>query len=155
MTTPHGGYAEAPALPDVLPPVKRRGRVGTFVHRHPTIVLGGALVGVMILIAILAPWLGTVDPTALAPAKRLREPSAQYWFGTDMLGRDIYSRVIYGSRISLLVGFSVALCASAMGTLVGVIAGFIRGLDAVLMRIMDGLVSIPPPLLRLPLLALT
>ena len=65
----------------------------TFVHRHPTIVLGGALLLVMILIAIFAPCLGTVDPTALAPAKRTREPSALYWFGTDMLGRDVYSRV--------------------------------------------------------------
>ncbi len=149
------GYPEAPALPDVLPPVKRRGPVGTFVHRHPTIVLGGSLVGVMICIAIFAPWLGTVDPTALAPAKRLREPSAVYWFGTDMLGRDIYSRVIYGSRISLLVGFSVALVASAAGVLVGVISGFIRALDAILMRVMDGLMSIPPLLLAIALMALT
>jgi len=155
VTSPHRGFAEAPALPDVLPPVKRRGRLGTFVHRHPTIVLGGCLVGVMIAIAILAPWLGTVDPTALAPAKRLREPSGQYWFGTDMLGRDIYSRVIYGSRISLLVGFSVAFCASVAGTLVGVISGFIRSLDAIMMRIMDGLMSIPPLLLAIALMALT
>ncbi|HUN42058.1 MAG TPA: ABC transporter permease [Acetobacteraceae bacterium] len=155
ITTPHRGYPEAPALPDVLPPVKQRGRVGTFAHRHPTIVLGGTLVGLMIAIAIFAPWLGTVDPTAIAPAMRLREPSAQYWFGTDMLGRDIYSRVIYGSRISLIVGFSVAFCASAMGTLVGVVAGFIRALDAVLMRIMDGLMSIPPLLLAIALMALT
>ena len=70
----------------------------TFIYRHPTIVVGGALLLVMVLIAILAPWLGTVDPTALAPAKRTREPSALYWFGTDMLGRDVYSRVIYGAR---------------------------------------------------------
>jgi len=109
----------------------------------------------MICIAIFAPWLGTVDPTALAPAKRLREPSAVYWFGTDMLGRDIYSRVIYGSRISLLVGFSVALVASAAGVLVGVLSGFIRALDAILMRVMDGLMSIPPLLLAIALMALT
>ena len=148
-------YAAAPALPDVLPPVKRRGKVGTFIYRHPTIVLGGFLVGVMVAIAIFAPWLGTVDPTALAPAKRLREPSAVYWFGTDMLGRDIYSRVLYGSRISLIVGFSVAFCASAAGTLVGLISGFVRSLDAIMMRIMDGLMSIPPLLLAIALMALT
>jgi peptide/nickel transport system permease protein len=148
-------YAAAPALPDVLPPVKQRGRVGTFVHRHPTIVLGGALVGVMIGIAIFAPWLGTVDPTALAPAKRLRAPSDIYWFGTDMLGRDIYSRVMYGARISLIVGFSVALVASVAGTLVGVISGFIRSLDFLIMRVMDGLMSIPPLLLAIALMALT
>ncbi len=69
----------------------------------------------MILIAIFAPFLATVDPTAISPVKRLREPSAQYWFGTDMLGRDVYSRVIYGSRVSLLVGFSVAALASVVG----------------------------------------
>ena len=61
--------------------------------RHPTIVVGGALLLAMLFIAIFAPWLGTVDPTALAPAKRTRPPSALYWFGTDMLGRDVYSRV--------------------------------------------------------------
>jgi len=148
-------YTAAPALPDVLPPAKQRGRVMTFVRRHPTIVLGGALLLVMILIAILAPYLGTVDPTALAPAKRTREPSAQYWFGTDMLGRDVYSRVIYGTRISLLVGFSVAAVASAIGTFIGLISGYIRILDSVIMRIMDGLMSIPPILLAIALMALT
>jgi peptide/nickel transport system permease protein len=95
-----------------------------------------------------------VDPTALAPAKRLRPPSETYWFGTDMLGRDIYSRVLYGSRISLIVGFSVAIVTSAAGTLVGVIAGFIRSLDAIIMRIMDGLMSIPSLLLAIALMAL-
>src|ERR1700734_4362063 len=116
----------------------------TFVHRHPTIVFGGPLLLIMIMIAILAPYLGTVDPTALAPAKRTREPSALYWFGTDMLGRDVYSRVIYGSRVSLIVGFSVAFCASFLGTLIGLVSGFVRALDAVVMRVMDGLMSIPP-----------
>jgi peptide/nickel transport system permease protein len=148
-------FAAAPSLPDVLPPVKRRGRIGTFVHRHPTIAAGGFLVGLMIAIAILAPWLATVDPTALAPAKRLREPSSVYWFGSDMLGRDIYSRVIYGSRISLIVGFSVAIVASAGGTLIGVIAGFVRWADFIVMRVMDGLMSIPPLLLAIALMALT
>jgi peptide/nickel transport system permease protein len=154
-TSPDHGYTAAPALPDVLPPVKQRGKVGTFVHRHPTIVLGGALVAVMIGIAVFAPWLGTVDPTALAPAKRLRAPSDVYWFGTDMLGRDIYSRVMYGARISLIVGFSVAFVASAAGTLVGVVSGFIRSLDFIIMRVMDGLMSIPPLLLAIALMALT
>jgi peptide/nickel transport system permease protein len=155
VTGPDRGYAAAPALPDVLPPAKRRGKVGTFVHRHPTIVFGGVLVAIMIGIAVFAPWLGTVDPTARAPAKRLRPPSDTYWFGTDMLGRDIYSRVMYGSRISLIVGFSVAFVASAAGTLVGVISGFVRSLDFIIMRVMDGLMSIPPLLLAIALMALT
>lgn len=148
-------HPPASTLPADPPPAERRNRVGTFAHRHRTIVLGGLLVGLMIAIAILAPWLGTVDPTALAPAQRLREPSARYWFGTDMLGRDIYSRVIYGSRISLLVGFLVALLASTAGTLVGAISGFSRGLDPIVMRVMDGLMSIPPLLLAIALMTLT
>ena len=154
-TTTPPGYATAPELADVLPSPKQRGRVGTFIYRNPTIVVGGSLLMVMVLIAILAPYLGTVDPTALAPAKRTREPSAQYWFGTDMLGRDVYSRVIYGTRISLLVGFAVAAFASALGTFIGLISGFFRAADAVIMRIMDGLMSIPPILLAIALMALS
>src|SRR5262245_10498291 len=102
MVVPPGVVA-APPVPDVLPPVKVRRGLSGFVYRHPTIAFGGALLLVMLLIAALAPWLGTVDPTALAPARRTRDPSAQFWFGTDMFGRDIYSRVLYGTRVSLAV----------------------------------------------------
>src|SRR5262249_28495783 len=132
VTTTQPGYAAAAPLAEVLPPARQRGRVMTFVRRNPTIVLGGSLLGIMVLIAIFAPYLGTVDPTALAPAKRTRPPSAQYWFGTDMLGRDVYSRVIYGARISLIVGFAVAAFASALGTFIGLVSGFFRMLDAIL-----------------------
>jgi peptide/nickel transport system permease protein len=154
-TTNPGGFREAPVLPDVLPAPKERGKVMGFIYRHPTIVVGGTLVGIMILIALLAPFLWTKDPTALAPARRTREPSALYWFGTDMLGRDVYSRVIYGSQISLLVGFAVAALAGLMGTTLGLLSGFIRPLDAIIMRVMDGLMSIPPILLAIALMALT
>jgi peptide/nickel transport system permease protein len=154
-SAPADGYREAPVLPDVLPAPKERGKIMGFIYRHPTIVIGGTLVGIMILIALLAPFLGTKDPTALAPARRTREPSALYWFGTDMLGRDVYSRVIYGSQISLMVGFSVAALAAIMGTTLGLLAGFIRRVDAVVMRVMDGLMSIPPILLAIALMALT
>jgi peptide/nickel transport system permease protein len=154
-TTLPPGVRAAPALPDVLPPVKQRGRVRTFIRRHPTIALGGTLVSIMVLIAIFAPWLGTVDPTALAPARRTREPSAQYWFGTDMLGRDVYSRVLYGTRVSLMVGLSVAFLAAIIGMTIGLISGFMRRVDAIVMRIMDGMMSIPPILLAIALMALT
>ena len=147
--------AAAAPLAEILPPVIRRGRVRTFLRRHPTAALGGVLIAAMVGIAIFAPWLGTVDPTAIDPIHRLADPSARHWFGSDMLGRDIYSRTIYGARISLLVGFSVAFFASAAGTLVGVTAGFVRVLDSILMRIMDGLMSIPPILLAIALMALT
>jgi peptide/nickel transport system permease protein len=145
----------AATLPDVLPPVRRRGRALTLVRRYPTIVIGGAILLALLFIAIFAPWLGTVDPTALAPAKRIRPPSATYWFGTDMLGRDVYSRVMYGTRISLLVGFSVAILSSVIGLLIGILSGFIRLLDTILMRIMDGLMAIPGILLAIALMALT
>jgi peptide/nickel transport system permease protein len=149
------GLAVAPPLPDVLPPVKlRRGLVG-LVRRHPTVAIGGTLVLLLILMALLAPFLATVDPTALAPARRTRAPSPEYWFGTDMLGRDIYSRVVYGARVSLLVGFSVALFSSLIGLTIGLVSGFVRWADGVIMRVMDGLMSIPPILLAVALMALT
>ena len=154
ITSLPDGRAAAPALADILPPAKQRGRIGGFIYRNPTIVIGGVLLGIMTLIAIFAPYLGTVDPTAISPIKRLREPSAEYWFGTDMLGRDLFSRVMYGARISLIVGFAVAFVASAIGTMVGVLAGFIRWLDFIVMRIMDGLMSIPSLLLAIALMAL-
>jgi peptide/nickel transport system permease protein len=124
-------------------------------RRYPGIVLGGTLLGVMVLIAILAPVLGTVDPAALALARRAQEPSSLSWFGTDMLGRDLYSRVLFGSRVSLVVGFAVALLASAAGTAIGVTAGYVRRLDPLMMRMMDGLMSIPPILLAIALVALS
>ena len=155
VTSSSGHYTAAPVLPNVLPVPKERGRVMGFIYRHPTIVVGGTLVAIMILIALLAPLLGTKDPTSLAPARRTREPSGDYWFGTDMLGRDVYSRVMYGARVSLLVGFSVATCAAILGTALGLIAGFNRTVDAVVMRFMDGLMSIPPILLAIALMALT
>ncbi len=149
------GAPPVEALPELLSPPRRRGAVGGFIHRHPGIAAGGALVAVMVAIAVLAPVLGTVDPTALAPARRLRPPSALYWFGTDMLGRDVYSRVIYGARVSLVVGFAVSVLASLLGTAIGLASGFLRWLDAVLMRVMDGLMSIPSILLAIALMALT
>ena len=154
-TLPPDGFTPAPHLADVLPPRKGRGRVGMFIHRHPTIAVGGFMVSLFILMAIFAPWLGTVDPTALAPAKRTRPPSEQYWFGSDMLGRDVYSRVLYGARISLIVGFSVAICAASVGLFIGLVSGFIRSVDAVVMRIMDGMMSIPAILLAIAMMALT
>ncbi|HEY4253036.1 MAG TPA: ABC transporter permease [Roseomonas sp.] len=147
--------AVAAVMPDILPPVKpRRGFTG-FLRRNPTITIGAGLVLMMVAIAIFAPFLFTKDPTALAPALRTREPSAQFWFGSDMLGRDVYSRVLYGTRVSLTVGFSVAICASLIGLTIGLISGFIRSADAVIMRIMDGMMSIPSILLAIALMALT
>ena len=145
----------APALPDVLPDVRpRRGLVGFIMHR-PALAIGAAILIVMAAIAVFAPHLGTVDPTAIATSKRTREPSAMYWFGTDMLGRDNYSRVFYGARVSLIVGFAVASLAGLMGLALGLVSGFVRIADSLIMRTMDGVMSIPPILLAIALMALT
>jgi peptide/nickel transport system permease protein len=141
------------ALP--APGAQRRQNVWRYVRRHPTMLLGALLLLMMAAMAIFAPYLATVDPQALSPIRRLRWPSAQYWFGTDMLGRDVYSRTVYGARVSLIVGVSVALLATTIGLLIGVVAGFTRWVDTIVMRIMDGLMSIPSVLIAIALMALT
>ena len=149
------GIAAAAPMPDIMPPVTpKKGFIG-FLRRNPTIAIGSLLVLLMIFVAVFAPYLWTKDPTALAPAMRTREPAAQWWFGTDMLGRDVYSRVLYGTRVSLTVGFAVAICSSVVGLAIGLVSGFIRVADTVIMRIMDGLMSIPSILLAIALMALT
>jgi peptide/nickel transport system permease protein len=134
--------------------VARRGKARTFLRRHPTTAIGGALLALMVAMAILAPYLATVDPQALAPARRLRWPSAAYWFGSDMLGRDVYSRTIYGARVSLMVGICVAVLSIGFGMAIGLVTGFYRWVDAIVMRVMDGLMSIPAILIAIALMAL-
>ncbi len=133
----------------------RVGAVRDLLRRHPTAMAGGVLLFLIVAIAIFAPYLGTIDPQALSPVRRLRPPNEENWFGTDTLGRDIYSRVLFGTRISLIVGFSVAILSTAIGLFIGLVAGFNRVVDAVVMRIMDGLMAIPPILLAIALMALT
>jgi peptide/nickel transport system permease protein len=124
-------------------------------RRHPTAVTGGVLLALLALAALAAPWLATLDPQAVAPSQRLRMPSAEHWFGTDMLGRDVYSRVVYGARISLAIGVAVGLLSTAIGLAIGLVTGYVRVLDAVVMRVMDALMSIPSVLLAISLIALT
>ena len=124
-------------------------------RRHPTAVIGGFVLLAMVLLALLAPWLGTIDPQAVEPINRLKQPSAAFWFGTDMLGRDVYSRVLFGARVSLSVGIGVALFSISAGLAIGLVTGYLRWLDSIVMRVMDGLMSIPPVLLAISLMALT
>ncbi len=126
-----------------------------FLRGHPTVVLGLALLGGVALVAILAPWLHTVDPVTFSPVSRLKPPSERFWFGSDSFGRDVYSRTLYGGRISLLVGFGVALLSTTIGLCIGLVAGYLRTADAILMRVMDGLMAIPGILLAIALIALT
>jgi peptide/nickel transport system permease protein len=124
-------------------------------RRHPTAIAGALVLTAMIVVAVFAPWLGTTDPQLVAPIRRLKQPSAEFWFGTDMLGRDVYSRVAFGARVSLAIGIAVAILSVAVGLAIGLVTGFIRWLDGIVMRVMDGLMSIPPVLLAIALMALT
>jgi peptide/nickel transport system permease protein len=124
-------------------------------RRHPKIAVGAAILVMMTMLAIFAPLLGTIDPREIALGKRLRPPSAEFWFGTDALGRDLYSRVLYGGRISVLVGVACALLSSVGGVVIGMVAASGKWLDSLLMRITDGLMSIPSMLLAIALMAVT
>lgn len=157
MTLQHpiSAAGAAPAAPVKAAEPSPLVRFGRYLRRHPSVAIGGGLLVLMGLIAACAGFLGTVDPTAISPARRTRVPSELYWFGTDMLGRDVYSRVIYGARVSLLVGFSVAILSSIAGLAIGLFAGFMRWADGIVMRIIDGWMSIPPILLAIALMALT
>ncbi len=153
--------------PIAAAPAKPAAAFRSLVH-NPGVVFGGAVIAIVVLMGLLAPWLGTIDPTAINPIARNKIPGAEFMmrtdtgeriktialFGTDGLGRDIYSRVVYGARISLLVGVTVALISVASGLLIGVLAGFFRLLDAVIMRIMDGLMAIPAILLAIAMVSL-
>jgi peptide/nickel transport system permease protein len=148
-------------------PAKPSAAFRTLLH-NPGVVFGGAVIAIVVLMGLLAPWLGTIDPTAISPIARNKVPGAEFFmrtdtgerikmialFGTDGLGRDVYSRVVYGARISLLVGISVAVISVACGLLIGLLAGFFRILDAVIMRIMDGLMAIPAILLAIAMVSL-
>ena len=124
-----------------------------WIRRNPTIVIGSAILGLFVALALAAPWIAN-DPLAFEPLDRLKRPSAEFWFGTDQFGRDVYSRVVYGSRISLIVGISVAAIATAIGLVIGVLCGYYRRVDDTVMRVMDGLMAIPPILLAIALITL-
>jgi len=125
-----------------------------FTRRNPTIVLGSAILAFMALAAILAP-LFAGDALTMLPANRLRPPSAEHWFGTDNLGRDVFARTVYGAQISLLVGLSVAGISVALGLAIGLAAGNSRRLDGPIMRVMDGIMAIPAILLAIALVSLS
>ena len=138
-----------------LAKMRLRHKMRRFVRRNPTLVAGAALLGLMATLALLAPILGTVNPVDMNPVQRLRTPGAGRWFGTDMYGRDSYSRVIYGARISLVVGLVAALISSVVGLAIGLVSGFVRRLDNVIMRAMDGIMALPDLLLAISFVALT
>jgi peptide/nickel transport system permease protein len=134
-----------------------------------SVLAGAAILAVIFVIGLSAPFLGTRDPSEIDPISRNKRPGAvriltgadgrqhstTYWMGTDSLGRDIYSRVLYGARVSMLVGISVALISIAAGLVIGLLAGYIRWVDGFVMRIMDGLMAVPAILLAIALVSLS
>jgi peptide/nickel transport system permease protein len=129
-------------------------RAAIAIRRNPTIFVGAALLAVLIAIAIMGPWF-VADPFRQAPINRLRPPSERFWFGTDQFGRDVFSRTVHGARVSLIVGLSVAALASLIGLGIGLLCGYFRRVDGVIMRVMDGIMAIPTILLAIALITLT
>jgi peptide/nickel transport system permease protein len=127
----------------------------SFLTATPIIAVATILLVLIVAISVLAPWLAPHDPLQLAPALRLKPSSAQFLLGTDGYGRDLLSRVIYGGRISLLIGIGAAVFSVAIGLLIGLVSGFFKWVDAVLMRIMDGLMAIPSILLAIAVVSLS
>jgi peptide/nickel transport system permease protein len=127
----------------------------TLTALHPLAAAAAAVLALIVLFALLSPFMGTIDPRALAPMQRLRPPSDLSWLGTDQFGRDVWSRVVYGARVSLTVGLAVAVTSVLVGTVIGVVAGYVRWLDGVVMRVMDGLMAIPGILLAIALVSLS
>ena len=125
-----------------------------FSRRNPTVICGAAVLVLITVLTLIAPFV-TSDPLSIDPILRLKRPSAEYWFGTDHLGREIFSRTLHGGRISLIVGLGVAVFATLTGLMIGLISGYSRPVDAVMMRIMDGLMAIPEILLAVTLVAVT
>lgn len=123
------------------------GRVLELMRRHPRIVLSAGFVLVLTLLALLASYLPLPEPNEMNPVQRLQEPSFQQWFGTDRLGRSVLSRCIWGARVSLLVASLAAVSATGCGVLLGMVAGYIGGIDGAIMRTMDAILAIPSLLL--------
>src|SRR5262249_3253696 len=129
-----------------MPVVVARAR---WLTRHHNLALGGTMLSLVILLGVLAPLLGTTDPARIDPSARNTLPGTKhtmrgangqavqrtYWMGTDSLGRDVYSRVVYGARVSLLIGLSVAVMSAVVGLTIGMVSGYLRWLDAIVMRL--------------------
>ena len=158
-----------PAEMSVSAPVARRAGTVRKLARNPSVVIGATIVAILALVGLFAPLLGTIDPAEINPVFRNKKPGVErtirsddgkevafvHRFGTDSLGRDVYSRVVYGARVSLIIGVTVAVLSVAVGLTIGLIAGYIRWLDGIIMRIMDGLMAIPAILLAMGVVSLS
>ncbi len=124
------------------------------VKRSPLTLLGAAIIAVIVLMMVFAPWLAPYDPNAIDFSARLQPPSSMHWFGTDEVGRDLFSRVVMGSQQSVAAGLAVVAIAAVTGSLLGCFSGVLGGFgDAVIMRVMDIMLSIPSLVLTMALAA--
>ncbi|MFC2032005.1 ABC transporter permease [Chloroflexota bacterium] len=129
--------------------------IGHFIQDKPLGAAGGIVVFIMILVAILAPLIAPKDPLTIEPLARLSPPSWQHLLGTDQMGRDVLSRVIYGTRISALVGLTTTLAGSISGAIIGIISGYLgRRVDMILQRLMDILMAFPMLILVIAIMAM-
>jgi peptide/nickel transport system permease protein len=156
-------------LPEGVSGASRREDAVRRLARNPTVVFGVAVLALIVIMALCAPWLANFDPAAINPAFRNQLPGAmemvhaddggrievRHWMGTDSLGRDVASRVVYGARASLIVGVAVAVIAVGIGLVIGLAAGYLRWLDGIVMRLMDGLMAIPAILLAIAVVSLS
>jgi peptide/nickel transport system permease protein len=133
--------------------VAPRANLFRMVRSRPTLAIGIVVLVTITLMAILAPWIAPYSPSRLSIANRLKPPSAVYWFGTDEFGRDIFSRIIFAGRVSLLVGFAVVVVSSLLGVALGLVAGFFKKLDTPLARVIDAMMAFPEILLAISLVA--
>lgn len=134
------------------PSLSRRAR---WLRKHPTLIVGALLLLAVTLLSLAAPWLASHDPQEIDPMARLQGSSAEHWLGTDAMGRDVFSRALWGGQVSLQVGLTVAVLSTVLGVLLGLIAGFVRWADGPVMRVMDGMMAIPGILLAIALMAVT
>jgi len=139
------GRAEAPAV--------RRQGLWRFLRSRSTFAAGATIIVAVSVIAVIAPLIDRQDPQDLSPIDRVSPPSAEHWFGTDHLGRDVYARTVHGSRISLRVAAFVAFIVTVVGVTIGVVVGYNRIADNVVMRVLDGLMAFPTLILALALVA--
>jgi len=135
------------------PAVSSKKKIWFMLRQQPTMYVGIAVLVLLTFVAIFAPWLAGMSPVEINPLARMKPPSAEHLFGTDALGRDVFARVIWGARISLVVGLAVGVLSVVLGVLIGMLAGYFSKLDMFIMRIMDGLMAIPNILLAIALMA--
>ncbi|MDU4941193.1 MAG: D,D-dipeptide ABC transporter permease [Mixta calida] len=133
---------------------RRGGKAFWLLKQSPLTLIGGAIMALMLLMMLFSPWLTPLDPNAVDLAARLQPPSSAHWFGTDEVGRDLFSRVLIGSQQSMAAGLAVVIVAGGIGSLLGCFSGVLGGwADAVIMRVMDIMLSIPSLVLTMALAA--